>query len=92
MPRSGPVDVPDDAAPVAGGPRENTRSLEIPQQVPDTQGNDPRKVVPAFVSVQSVLAPMQMVKMNAWVPYQVIGEQHFGVLVLLLAVTFEYWQ
>ena len=89
---SGPVDVPDIPAAVAGGPRENTRSLELPQRVPDTQGRGPRKVAPAVVLVNSVLVPVQMAELNALVPYQAIGAQHFGVLVLLLAATFEHWQ
>ena len=80
------------AAAVAGGSRENTRSLELPPRAPDMQGSDPREVALPVVSVQSVLAPVQMAEMNALVPYQAIEEQHFGALVLLLAVTFEHWQ
>ena len=89
---SGPVDVPGFAAAVAGGLRGNSRSLELPQRAADAQGIDPREVALTVVPVQSALAPVQMAEMNASVPCQAIGEQHFGVLVLLLAVTFERWQ
>ena len=89
---SGAVDVPGFAAAVAGGSRENSRSLELPQRAADVRGIELREVALPVVSVQSVLAPVQMAEMNASVPCQAIGEQHFGALVLLLAVTFERWQ
>ena len=62
---SGAVDVPGFAAAVAEGSREYSRSLELPQRAADAQGIELREVALPVVSVQSVLAPVQMAEMNA---------------------------